>query len=49
MSAAALQGLAALSALLSFWGMWADWREPAWFYFWCGLGTLSGLILLYAP
>lgn len=49
MSAAALNGMAALAALLSLAGIWFDWRNPGWFYFWCGLGTLSGLILLCAP
>lgn len=49
MSAAVLNGMAALSALLSLAGMWFDWHNRDWFAFWCGLGTLSGLILLYAP
>lgn len=49
MSASALQGLAALSALLSLAGIVFDWHNREWFAFWCGLGTLSGLILLAAP
>ena len=49
MSAATLQGLAALSALLSLAGIVFDWHSREWFYFWCGLGALSGLILLYVP
>lgn len=46
MSATALTGMATLSALLSLYGLWADRSNRAWFGFWCGLGTLSGLILL---
>lgn len=49
MSAAALQMGAALAALLSLAGIVFDWHSREWFAFWCGLGTLSGLILLYVP